>query len=158
MKYFPRGWKNQKLSRGEIFRHSRNMGEVDEIKEMFPFSNYSPNEFWVVKATPEKMVMNDLCSFRVEEQPFGCSQCDFQVFNIKCFDWRSMKEPTLGMNPSAALSVTWSFWEQSSSYTFWISYSYGHWKVQITIHQKVHWILHKTRRNKLAMPEFMTVK
>ena len=64
------------------------------------YSYYSPNEFWVVKATPEKMVINYLCSFRVEEQPFGCSQCDFQVFNIKCFDWRSMKEPTLGMNPS----------------------------------------------------------
>ena len=42
---FSQRLKKSKLSRGEIFRHCRNMGEADEIKEMFPFSNYSPNEF-----------------------------------------------------------------------------------------------------------------
>ena len=74
-------------------------------------------------------------------EPFGCSLCDFEcwttgalneeawntphwewthrlvpiwlrVFNIKCFDWGSMKYPTLRINPSAAPNVTSSFQHQ----------------------------------------------
>ena len=35
-----------------------------------------------------------------------------RVFNIRCFDWWSMKVPTLWMNPSAAPSVTSCFQPQ----------------------------------------------
>ena len=46
------------------------------------------------------------------DEPFGCSQCDFEFLKIKCSYWRSMKKPTLGMNPLAAPSVTSSFQNQ----------------------------------------------
>ena len=43
------------------------------------------------------------------DEPFGCSQCDFEFSKSSAFIEKAWKNPTLGMNPLAAPSVTSSF-------------------------------------------------
>ena len=67
-----------------------------------PILNYTPSPLCSVTSSFQQVLLLKKHEISHSKQkPFGCSHCDF-----KCSYWRSMKYPTLGMNPLAAPIVT----------------------------------------------------